>query len=187
MSEYAEKLKDVRWQKKRLKILERDKFTCQGCWESEDSAKFHKVKLTLHVHHCYYERGREPWDYPNESLISLCEECHSAESDCVEAERELIKSMKLRKFLKSDFQSLTRSLNKSEYPENLPAWTLTSAAMYCLEDHWLRYVINSIQIHNDYDGAIEVIQQLKREHLEKKKIEKSLSRYAGIQQSGGIF
>ena len=69
---YSEKLKDPRWQKKRLEILNRDKFTCQFC---EDT------KSTLNVHHKYYLRGLDPWEYPNPSLITYCERCHKVVSD----------------------------------------------------------------------------------------------------------
>lgn len=31
----------------------------------------------LHVHHKYYIISNLPWDYPNESLITLCNWCHS--------------------------------------------------------------------------------------------------------------
>jgi hypothetical protein len=67
-NQYSEKLRDPRWQKKRLKILERDGFTCQDCGDKDSP---------LHVHHVYYVKGREPWDYPQFSLRTLCEECHS--------------------------------------------------------------------------------------------------------------
>ena len=30
----------------------------------------------LHVHHTYYQRGKLPWDYPNEALVTLCWKCH---------------------------------------------------------------------------------------------------------------
>ena len=69
---YAEKFKDPRWQKKRLKILERDEFTCQICYDKE---------TTLHVHHRYYIRGAEPWDYPDDALVTLCENCHEIEGE----------------------------------------------------------------------------------------------------------
>lgn len=65
---YSEKLKDPRWQRRRLEILERDGWKCRQC-ESEDR--------TLHVHHCYYIKGREPWEYAEELLFSLCENCHT--------------------------------------------------------------------------------------------------------------
>lgn len=66
---YSEKLRHPKWQKKRLEILQRDDFKCQspGCF-NEDK--------TLHVHHLDYEKDAEPWDYPNEWLITLCEDCH---------------------------------------------------------------------------------------------------------------
>lgn len=65
---YAEKLKDPRWQKKRLEILQRDNFTCFYC---EDD------KSTLHVHHEMYFKNQEPWDTPSECLTTVCEDCHT--------------------------------------------------------------------------------------------------------------
>ncbi len=67
---YAEKLKDPRWQKKRLEIMERDEFTCQCC-KSKDK--------TLHVHHKTYEFGNDPWDYEDFNFITLCMLCHTEE------------------------------------------------------------------------------------------------------------
>jgi hypothetical protein len=58
------------WQKKRLEILERDNFSCVECDEKDK---------TLHVHHQYYIKGNKIWDYPNESLITLCCDCHEYE------------------------------------------------------------------------------------------------------------
>jgi hypothetical protein len=69
---YSEKLRDPRWQKKRLEIFERDNFTCKLCNDTES---------TLNVHHHYYENNKEPWEYPNESLITLCENCHENETN----------------------------------------------------------------------------------------------------------
>ncbi len=63
---YSEKLKDPRWQRKRLEILDRDNFQCQQCGSTSK---------TLHVDHGIYD-GREPWDYPSETLKAYCEDCH---------------------------------------------------------------------------------------------------------------
>jgi hypothetical protein len=63
---YAEKLKDPRWQQKRLRILERDEWACLAC---------NAANQTLHVHHKAYEG--EPWDVADEFLETLCEECHA--------------------------------------------------------------------------------------------------------------
>lgn len=62
---YAEKLRDPRWQKKRLIILKRDNFKCVYCKD---------VKTTLHVHHENYKNN--PWDSDNEDLKTVCEHCH---------------------------------------------------------------------------------------------------------------
>lgn len=64
---YSEKLKDPRWQKKRLKVLEYAEWKCQLCGVQ------HK---TLHVHHSYYLNKKEPWQYPTGSFIAVCESCH---------------------------------------------------------------------------------------------------------------
>lgn len=70
MSTYIEKLKDPRWQKKRLEILNRDEWMCSGCGATDK---------TLHVHHAYYASGRDPWDYPSPTLAAFCEDCHHDE------------------------------------------------------------------------------------------------------------
>lgn len=67
---YSEKLRDPRWQKKRLEILSRDIWKCQLCGDS---------KNTLHVHHRRYLSKIDPWEYPDSLLVSLCEECHEIE------------------------------------------------------------------------------------------------------------
>lgn len=64
---YSEKLKDPRWQRRRLEVLERCKWKCVSC---ESAGK------TLHVHHRWYVSGREPWEYPAICLVALCDECH---------------------------------------------------------------------------------------------------------------
>ena len=67
---YAEKLLDPLWQKKRLEILQRDEFSCFWCHDTEE---------TLHVHHKGYEKGKEPWDYHNDWLDTMCATCHFME------------------------------------------------------------------------------------------------------------
>ena len=64
---YKEKLQDPRWQKKRLEILSSDNFTCQTCFDE---------KTTLHVHHFYYKKGVQPWEYPNHAMVTVCAKCH---------------------------------------------------------------------------------------------------------------
>ena len=64
---YNEKLKDPRWQKKRLQIMERDDWKCSFCMNGKEM---------LIVHHKQYLDGNEPWDYPDNWLITICNSCH---------------------------------------------------------------------------------------------------------------
>lgn len=65
---YSEKLKDPRWQKRRLEIMERDKWRCVHCADD---------KKTLAVHHTIYHKDAEPWEYEDAELITLCDDCHN--------------------------------------------------------------------------------------------------------------
>jgi hypothetical protein len=65
---YSEKLRDPRWQRRRLEILQLDSFACGICGDSTSE---------LHVHHRFYEKGLDPWEYKDSDLITLCSECHS--------------------------------------------------------------------------------------------------------------
>lgn len=65
---YADKLRDPRWQKLRLEILNRDKWKCQHCDDKETE---------LQVHHIYY--SGDPWEADPTSLITLCKHCHKIE------------------------------------------------------------------------------------------------------------
>lgn len=71
---YAEKLKDPRWQKKRLEVFEHDKWTCKECGATDK---------TLNVHHLFYHQGFDPWDYAKEELITLCDDCHTHISNII--------------------------------------------------------------------------------------------------------
>ena len=68
---YEEKLKSPKWQKKRLEIMQRDNFTCVVC------GKGIKDDTPLQVHHLKYLKNVEPWNYADDYLITLCDECHS--------------------------------------------------------------------------------------------------------------
>jgi hypothetical protein len=65
---YAELLKDPRWQKKRLEILNRDLWKCRICGASNK---------TLHVDHKEYTKGADPWEYADYQLQTLCKDCHA--------------------------------------------------------------------------------------------------------------
>jgi 5-methylcytosine-specific restriction endonuclease McrA len=61
------------WQRRRLEILSRDDFKCTKCGCDD---------LPLHIHHDYYEYGLKPWEYEDEYLRTLCEDCHEEYHMC---------------------------------------------------------------------------------------------------------
>jgi 5-methylcytosine-specific restriction endonuclease McrA len=69
---YGATLLDQRWKDKRKEILVRDNFMCLVC----------KSEKSLHVHHRQYHfsksqgQFKNPWEYSNNLLITLCEKCH---------------------------------------------------------------------------------------------------------------
>lgn len=63
---YLEKLKTRKWRCKSNEIKARDHYTCQICKKQGEP---------LQVHHQKYI-GVDPWDTPNEYLITLCPACH---------------------------------------------------------------------------------------------------------------
>ena len=69
---YQQKLRDRRWQQRRLKIFERDGWVCKhpDCRDRQD------LTVPLCVHHLVYYPDTDPWDYDDEDLVTWCERCH---------------------------------------------------------------------------------------------------------------
>lgn len=63
---YKKQLETLQWLKKKNKILERDKYECTKCG----------CKTNLQVHHIYYVKDHLAWEYPNNALVTLCDNCH---------------------------------------------------------------------------------------------------------------
>ncbi|MEW5846432.1 MAG: HNH endonuclease [Bacteroidota bacterium] len=70
---YKNRLMDPRWKARKEEILKRDDHRCVVCGSTEE----------LEVHHRQYHymvgasRYRDPWDYNDSLLITLCKKCHS--------------------------------------------------------------------------------------------------------------
>tara|TARA_R110000868_G_C10683294_1_gene747661 strand:+ start:336 stop:827 length:492 start_codon:yes stop_codon:yes gene_type:complete len=67
---YKEQYLHPNWQKMRLYVFDRDKYTCVDC-KSTDK--------TLHAHHLKYIREKMVWEVPHWYLVTLCEDCHKKE------------------------------------------------------------------------------------------------------------
>lgn len=67
---YNQLLSDNRWKALSVK-LRRERPYCELCRKPD-------TDVTTQVHHGFYNRDLKPWEYPEESLWVLCEECHAA-------------------------------------------------------------------------------------------------------------
>ena len=164
---YFEKLKDPKWQKMRLKVLERDEWKCQICDNDQN---------TLAVHHRYYEKGKEPWDYPMEALITLCEECHTSERENRPACEELLLDCLRRKFMSLDIHDIALGFHGLELATSSDSfsraysWAIGSPDMQ----------VEIIQKYEDYLQQKRVAHDLKHQTSHAKEM-KSLA----VQFEGG--
>jgi len=84
---YGEQLKDPRWQKRRLEIMQRDNFTCRRCGNGLNDG------VSLNVHHFTYRKCK-PWEYFDYELVTLCENCHHEIHDIEPKETHQLKTQK---------------------------------------------------------------------------------------------
>lgn len=112
---YAEKLKDPRWQRKRLELLNAANWTCVECGTKTES---------LHVHHGYYQRKTDPWDYPNDKLRVLCESCHSENQRIMEDVHRIIANWTI-----TDLRRLSQILGPLEFQGERPHVLVTFSAI----------------------------------------------------------
>lgn len=68
---YAEQLLHQNWLDKRAVIITRDDGICCFCLQAK----------RLFVHHAYYIARRKAWEYPDDSLVALCNDCHKMVTD----------------------------------------------------------------------------------------------------------
>ena len=113
---YSELLKDPRWQKKRLEIMNRDDFTCRKCQSKEK---------TLHVHHVAYLAGNDPWDYHDNFYLTLCHECH--ETEHADAIKSLSATLSTLGFFSDDIEAFeayvcTNPEIFNQFLKSLRAW-----------------------------------------------------------------
>lgn len=134
---YTEKLKDPRWQKKRLEIFQRDNWCCQKCFDDES---------TLTVHHKRYIPDRKPWDYPDELLITLCESCHEGERERIQIELDNLTEQIREKFLSEDILEITIGIHMIEF-QHFPS-VVAAAYGWAMADSEMQTII--IKQYFDY-------------------------------------
>ncbi len=133
MDNYSTKLKDPRWQKKRLEILQRDNWTCRKCGDT---------KSTLVVHHKDYLPKTEPWDYPNDLLTTVCEDCHLSEMDNAPIENMIVCFLR-KNFWSDDLCSICYGLSKLPNMESADTWILSELLYTIFSNPTLRNKLTS--------------------------------------------
>ena len=91
---------------------------CQICSDTE---------TTLVVHHRCYLHNIDPWDYPSEYLVTLCEDCHETEREAMKEFEPLLLQQIKSKFFADDIRRLALGFS------NLELWTASEvvASVYC--------------------------------------------------------
>lgn len=105
VNSYRELLQTDQWRNRRQEILRKDEFKCTKCkvystinlggqhygrlilkgtllsgkplYELEPA----KTHVSLHVHHTLYVIERNPWNYGDKELVTLCFSCHMKEHE----------------------------------------------------------------------------------------------------------
>lgn len=141
---YSDKLKDPRWQKRRLEILERDGWMCQSCQDNESM---------LVVHHRFYEKG-EPWEAKDCVLITLCQQCHEQEHEAYPIHSEaLVQALKSKGFLSHDITNIVHAfmrmnvINSPEYMASLLLFAVT-------DDDTMQIISNRFRL--DLSAKLEI-------------------------------
>lgn len=146
MASYSDKLKDPRWQKKRLEILERDGWSCVYCYDPQS---------TLHVHHLAYYG--DPWDTPSDQLVTACERCHESETASrKKSENSLLLALRMKQLSHHDIDQLAEAVSNMIVPDEPSfvfcylSWALGDKdALKCIRDHFRK--AKSIGNPDEYD------------------------------------
>lgn len=125
---YAEQLRHPKWQRRRLEIMGRDEFRCTKCLADDK---------TLNVHHKLYRKGAAPWEYSDEELVTLCEDCHQAEHweriDDVTLAR-VSRALRLNPWLIEEaIKALWTVSQSNRCPSEVRGWWLAANAWACDE------------------------------------------------------
>lgn len=164
---YSDKLKDPRWQKIRLKIFERDEWACRECSSKEN---------TLHVHHRYYEKNVDPWDYPLDSLITLCAYCHLKETESMKINEKLfIKAVK-KNFLAEQILELANAFSKLELMHvnylvsSVIAFSITNPKIQLLliENYYQHLAFPNRETLLEHQDLLNIIIERTKNYLEEK-------------------
>ena len=103
-NDYSKRLKDPRWQRKRLDVMERDNFTCRDTGATDEP---------LNVHHCWYAKGG-PWETPSEYMLTLTEEAHERRQQTEARAKQALGGI-MASLPPAELEKLTNQLEEARY------------------------------------------------------------------------
>lgn len=125
MSKYTDLLKDPRWQRKRLEIMNRDNWKCGICHDDSEM---------LVVHHKYYDKDKMPWQYPNKAYITLCFDCHNElHKDQKQLHSDIIEHFKRSEFSMEEVWEIAQAFKYLQLKDKSPARVVLALRVF-LED-----------------------------------------------------
>lgn len=149
MSDYTDRLKDPRWQKRRLEIMQRDGFRCFICESGTE---------TLNVHHKLYLPQHDSWEYMDEQLVTLCEADHKAIHSVWPNGVATFRSVDLFKSVSSIHSLFVSFLNDERL---LPLYAQRNQLIQMMAT--TANVEAAILVENDLDNVRNKIRQIERE------------------------
>lgn len=105
MNSHSEQLQNPNWQRRRLHILQRDKWSCTNCGND---------KMQLEVHHLFYLENWKLWEYPDDWLTTLCNSCHKKEKNRDKVYMNLLNTLKTKGFLVGDLMAMSSLLETDD-------------------------------------------------------------------------
>lgn len=146
---YSRMLKDERWLAKRRNILVRDNYTCQSCGSNEKE---------MQVHHEFYLKGKAPWDYPDQVLVTLCRGCHEDEEHGRKnVYRDFTNAVADAGFTNDDIRKLTWTFRNIEV-NPLHSGLLMSRIATSITSEWMRFQNwNPVFYDEDNDAIVAAI------------------------------
>jgi ribosomal protein L37AE/L43A len=160
VSRYRNKLQDPKWQKLRLKRMELSGWKCDECGDESTE---------LQVHHKWYLKGKEPWDYRLEQLATLCDTCHKWVTEWQEEFKQRLSTASFYKQLTAgaaigDYDAIECVLSRYDECDRVNARVAKCYAI-CIQS-CPSLLFNLMKMH-DHKGCLEVHSkvELSAEHI----------------------
>jgi hypothetical protein len=120
------------WQLLQMKICQRDNWACVNCGQSD---------CYLHIHFKNVESGKKPWEYPEDALVSLCEDCLAEERKLLGTALNSLSEAARSKFLASQIHDIACSMSLMKLPAD-PETISAAISLWLKTPKLIEFMIN---------------------------------------------